>query len=321
MLHLALAALLAGSFGTGEVLDNPDRDKDSPQQTEATIGIVKTSEAEAAEDAPVNLTYAFGRSAPTFLQVWAGYGWARVDEAYAPGGNEVPLGAEVTSQRAFVGAQVNFVRLPAFTFGVGGELAFGSRSIEGGPDSGFGTQGARVYGELRGRVLGLHGGYIFDLGDADADVPVSDLSDAFFIGASFDYPATWLRLFGGVDYINFQDTDVIAAPGQAAHEGTGWDSPAMLVFNMGAGVNISWVEIGVAALIRTNTVYDHFGSFGSGHQGSVAPYLNISPPALPVSLSLRGAFNDEYADYGFSLGGSRDLRTNTGFTAALTWGF
>ena len=327
MLHLALAALLAGSFGTGALAATPDDDKDKTPRAEAAVGIVT-----AAEDAPVATSYAFGQPDPTFLQVWVGYGWGQDDEVFDGAGNEVPFqtqagATEVTSQRLFVGAQVNAISLPAFTIGVGGELALNSRSFStpaGDFDTGgFGVQQARVYAELRGRVLGLHGGYIFDLADdpAEGEIARSDQSDAFYIGASFDYPATWLRLFGGVDYYNFQDTEEIAAPGAPVLEGTGFDNPSLLVFNMGAGVIISWFEIGAAAIIRTNMVYNRFGGPGSGHNGSIAPYLNISPPALPVSLSIRGAFTDEYTDYGYAVGGARDFVTHLGFTAALTYGF
>jgi len=306
MLHLALAALLAGSLGTGAIAATPDDDKDKTPRAEAAVGLT------TAEEAPVTSSYAFGQTERTFLKVWAGYAWGQDDEFYDGAGNEQPLGFELTSQRAFVGAQVNLLNLTNFSIGVGGELAFVNRELNE-FDTGWGTQQARVFAEVRGRVLGVHGGYIFDLGDDPVEGEPfgrSDLSDAIFVGASFDYPATWLRLFGGIDYYSFQDVD----------GGTGWDNPALLVFNMGAGVRISWVEIGAAGIIRTNTVVNRFGAGGS-HQGSIAPYLRVSPPALPISLSVRGAFTDEYTDYGYSVGGSRDLATHLGFTAAITYGF
>jgi hypothetical protein len=327
MLHLALAALLAGSLGSGVIPGSPDGDKDKSPRAEAAVGLT------AAEEAPVTTTFAFGQPDRTVLKVWAGYGWGQDDAVYDPAGNEVPFAlpgagnTEITSQRIFVGAQVNALNFPAFSVGVGGELAMVSRKFStanaGDLDNGgFGLQQARVFLEARGRVLGVHGGYIFDLGEepGDGEIATSDQSDVLFFGASFDYPATWLRLFGGIDYYAFQDADQIAAV-PTVSEGTGFASPSLLVFNMGAGVIISWVEIGAAAIIRTNSVYNRFGGFGAGHNGSIAPYLNISPPAFPVSISVRGAFTDEYTDYGYSLGGSLDLVTHRGFTAALTYGF
>ena len=52
------------------------------------------------------------------------------------------------------------------------------------------------------------------------------------------------------------------------------------------------------------------------NQGSIAPYLRLSPPAFPVSISVKGAFLSEYADYGYSIGGASDFVTRTGFTVS-----
>lgn len=324
MLHLALAALLAGSLGTGDAVNPSDTDKNPPTTTETTVGLVVASDSDL--EAPVPTTYAFGRSQGTLLQVWGGYGWASVDQQYPvthPGKDGHDLGYEVVSQRAFIGLQLNPIRSQNFTFGIGGELAMASREVTGAPtgdaSSGFNIQQAKVYAELRGRTLGLHGGYIFDLADEDLDVHISKGSDAFFVGTSFDYPSRVVRVFAGIDYVQYADADALHRHPLSAT--TPQNSPSFVAFHAGLGFNISWVEIGAAAIMRSDIGVTSQGLHGGSHQGSIAPYLNISPPALPVSISVRGAFTDYYADYGLSLGGGGDIRTNKGFTAALSYGF
>jgi len=151
MLQLALAALLAGAPLNAAPAETPNGDDKAPR-TEASVGIFK---AEVANDeAIVNDTYSFGRAEPTFVKFWVGYGWGRDNEFYGPGGNVIGLNAatggefsEVTVQRAFVGAQVDFLNFPAFRAGVGAQLMTGQNtftSATGGADVGsdFGLQNA-----------------------------------------------------------------------------------------------------------------------------------------------------------------------------------
>ncbi len=307
MLHLALAAFLAGSLGTGEIVAPAQGDDPAPR-TEAAVGLFA---AENDNEVIVNDTYAYGQPSASFLQLWAGYGWAQVDEYYTPSGGTVD-GPELTAQRAFVGAQVNLINNPNFSFGVGGKLNLASNDVDGVGDSGFGMQGVKIYAQAMGSVLGVHGGYYIYTGDnPSAENPVTASGtnrDAIFVGANFDHLRTWLRLFGGIDYFMLQDNADV--PG-------GTDDHHLVVFNMGAGVMISWVELGLAAIIHAQNEMP-----GAGHQGSIAPYLNLQPAALPVGISVRGALNSEFADYGLSLGGSNFKPvTNRGFTVALTYGF
>jgi len=321
MLQLALVALLAGAPLNAAPAETPNGDDKAPR-TEASVGIFK---AEVANDeAIVNDTYSFGRAEPTFVKFWVGYGWGRDNEFYGPGGNVIGLNAatggefsEVTVQRAFVGAQVDFLNFPAFRAGVGAQLMTGQNtftSATGGADVGsdFGLQNAKFFAHARGRAVGLHGGYILDLApDPSASLPAAatgtDNRDALFVGADFDYPSRAFRLFGGVDY--FMINDAAGDINFAAEEN-------LLVFNMGGGVRLWILEVGAAALIRADV-----GSIGAGHQGSVAPYVRISPPQIPVSIAVRGAVTDEYADYGYALGGASKPVTHTGFTVAATIGF
>jgi len=338
MLHLALAAMLVGSPLTASTDRPTEGDKDKAPRTEAPVGIVKASAA--AEEAPINDTYSFGREEPTPIKLWVGYAWGRTSETYNAVGDRAPLGQgtvdEVVVQRAFVGAQADFLSLPFARLGVGAQLMMGSNDLTASAagagagvnsiDTGFGLHSVKMFAHARGRALGVHGGYILDLGDDPAEgdptfTSISDGRDAIFVGASFDYPSEVFRLFGGIDYFMLQDNTERAGP-------AGTTQSDLLVFNMGTGVRISWVEVGAAAIISTTlgptvTVAPQQGQSAPGatHVGSLVPYVRLSPPALPVSLSIRGAVNRQYADTGFTIGGARQPASDFGLTVAATFGF
>ncbi|MEM1041156.1 MAG: hypothetical protein AAGI91_00860 [Bacteroidota bacterium] len=342
MLQLALTALLAGSLLAGSPDDDKDKDKKAKAGAQQPIESILVPHEEEALDAqdPVLDTYALGRTERIPIKFWVGYSRATDDEIYDPNGNEVELSAtgftEARAQRAFVGAQINVINFTNFSVGAGGQLITGQNESDlpggGSLDSGFGLQNAKVYGIIRGRTLGLHGGYIFDLGDdenavtlaASGERPGTDQVDAWFIGANFDYPSERFRLFGGIDYFNRDDLPGSAAPESAIED------DELIVFTAGAGIRISFVEIGAAALLRTNLAVNRFLSpnpespfnvTGGGHQGSIAPYLRLSPPSLPIAISVKGAVLSEYADYGYSLGGASDFVTRSGFTVTASLGF
>lgn len=324
MLQLALAALLAGSLIAGGT-DGDDKDKKAKAQAQQPIESILVADRISEED-PINDTYALGRTERIPLKLWIGYARATDDEFYDPSGNEQPLSAvginEITAQRAFVGAQINVINFENFSVGVGGQLNVAQNEFDlvggGSTDSGFTLQGGKAYGMVRGRTLGVHGGYHFDLGPdgddlAEDEAMNSDGVDAWFVGANFDYPSERFRLFGGIDYFNRDFGDETSGS---------IEDDEIVVFNAGAGLRISWVEIGAAALLRANIGINRLGfPTGGGHQGSVAPYLILSPPALPVAISVKGAVMSEYADYGYSLGGGADLKTTSGFTVTASLGF
>ena len=92
------------------------------------------------------------------------------------------------------------------------------------------------------------------------------------------------------------------------------------MFTMGAGIRFSVFEIGAALLLRAQE--DSGISNDSGASaGTIAPYLRISPPSLPVSIYVQGAVAREYADYGYNLGGGNDIVSGFGFTVGLSIGF
>ena len=328
MLHLALAALLAGTPITG----GPGGDKADAQDPDPIENILVDRSSDEGEDDPINDTYALGRTDRIPVKLWLGYSRAKDDEAYNSNGDEVDLVAvtgfnEATAQRAFVGAQINVINFTNFSIGAGGQLVAAQNEVDtaaGQFDSGFTLQNAKVYGIVRGRTLGVHGGMMFDLGPdedllteliPDGDYTNSDQVNAWFVGANFDYPAETFRLFAGIDYFNRDELADMQTDGAI-------EDDELIVFNAGAGVRISWVEIGAAALLRTNLAINRLMlPTGGGHQGSVAPYLILSPPSLPIAISVKGAVLSEYADYGYSLGGAGDLKTTSGFTVTASLGF
>ncbi|NNF58898.1 MAG: hypothetical protein HKN04_11735 [Rhodothermaceae bacterium] len=341
MLNLALVALLSGSLLTG----SPDGDCEKGKTDCETA---PAAQAETALPTPpderslTSDTYAYGRpsdAAPIKLWVEAGIG--NVEEVYLPNGDEVELNlngvaGDIQSQRVAVGAQINVINFPAFKLGFGGHLNIASNKFENANlESGFGLQNVKIFATARGRVVGIHGGYILDLADeeqnniAAGNFPTTEGRDAIFFGADFDYPSENFRLFGGADYYLMQEGDVMVfnpATGGLVTVNQTADSD-ILAFVMGAGLRFGILELGAALHIQTQFV-DGFVSRNNaglaasgGHNGSIAPYLKLSPPSLPVSLFVRGAVRNAFTEYGFRLGGGNDIKSNLGFTAGLTVGF
>lgn len=190
MLYTALIGLLAGSLALGTP-DGDDDKKKAPSTDKAvaednrTPGVFETA---SADPETIQDTYAFGRStsiAP--IKFWASYAWGEADQVWDLNGdaNEGvrPLAVagsegDVVTQRVNVGAQIDAVSLPAFKLGAGVNLTVAKNEFKaadptnspftngiGDVDSGFGLQGLKIYGQARGPVVGVHGGYILDLGD------------------------------------------------------------------------------------------------------------------------------------------------------------
>ncbi len=364
MLNVALVGLLAGSLsigtpGTGgDDKKTPNADKPAPEAVapEAGPSVFGTPATPAEADAqdPRSITqdtYALGipsEAAP--IKLWVEYGYGQTSAEYwDASGDDATFGSgEITSQRIGVGAQINFISFSAFKLGVGGDLTVAKNAAQNASfspqqgvtvnnvDSDFGLQGLKLYGTARGRVVGVHGGYILDFGDDTAQsAPVigeggamitnslgeSDDRNALTFGADFDYPSDRIRLFGGVDYYhlarenNLEDGEVEGAQS----DDDIWN------FLVGAGLKFSVVEVGAALQIQTRVdapTNDLFGMPGiGGHAGTVAPYLRISPPNLPASLFIKGAVQDEYTEYGYAIGGANSPKPKIGFTAGLSIGF
>ncbi|MEL7360880.1 MAG: hypothetical protein AAFN13_02305 [Bacteroidota bacterium] len=411
LVALLSGSLLFGS-PDGEKPDGTKKDATTTEQaaTESAASqsvVVIGDEATPSDEEDItNDTFALGRSADEApVKLWVSYAYGVVSEAYDANGDDVDYAAsgfvpgEITSQRILVGGQINLINFPRFKFGGGAQLVIGQNvfDVENGTttfpviaptqtgvgatlgdvpyesiETAFGLQSLKVYGMLQGKTLGLHGGYIFDLGE-DREFTTSDiqnvvtatgatttvtgyqrrsnfnstdLQDAIFFGADFDYPADWFRIFGGVDYFLLLDgeedvieTDLDPTSGTFGQQSQGVEEldgiNDLLVFKAGLGFRVSFFEIGAALQLRTQLdetfVSDGFASASlatatptpasGGHQGSILPYLIIRPPNFPAALSLKGGVQNEYADYGLSLGGANDFKTNFGFTATLSIGF
>lgn len=332
MLNLALVALLSGSLFAAP--DGDCKKERTCEPSQAPIAL------EAANDVRsiVSDTYAFGRTAESApIKLWVEFGRGSTEEVYLPGGTETPTGTKVTGMRGAVGVQLDVINFSSFKLGIGGQLNIASDEFDTGGtvvESGFGLQGAKIYGALRGRVLGIHGGYLLDLAsDPDANNPVttSDGRDAIFFGLDFDYPSDRFRLFGGLDYYMPQSGDVVVFSGAEAGKGGPTDTGGtitimddtednILMFTMGAGVRFSVFEVGAALLLRNREKRGDVNASG-GHAGTIAPYLRISPPSIPVSVFVKGAVEREYTDYGYNIRGGNDIVSGFGFTAGLTLGF
>jgi hypothetical protein len=187
--------------------------------------------------------------------------------------------ATVTTQRFIAGAQINPLDFRRFKLGVGAQGIFGQNEVEpvangagvGTFDSGFALQSVKVFGVLEGKTLGVHGGYVFDLGPEEerdalrnfSGAPNSAEQDAWFVGGSFDLPTDWVRLFGGIDYYRLQEANApndgaqtliyvanrrpdLAANVQPVDEGND-----LIFFNFGMGFQLSFFEIGASAMLRT----------------------------------------------------------------------
>jgi len=376
MLNLALVGLLTGSLVTG-LPDGGDRDRDRSPATPAAeqtdvpqvrLGLAPTPDPLLEAAGPRSIiadTYALGRAADSApIKIWAEFGYGEVEGIYDRQGNEsngfiigegsaLETPGEIIAKRISVGAQVNLLNFPMFKFGVGAVLNIAQNEFNAdnagdplgaGLESEFGLQNVKVFGLLRGRVIGIHGGYIFDLaadqtfgpGPTPTNLTTTDGRNAINIGADFDYPSERFRLFGGIDYFMLENGDpavgvVPGFPGSTYPDGE-FDHDDILHFTMGAGLRFSIFELGAALHIRTqyktgpdsptallggNVVRITSG----GHIGSVSPYLRVSPGFIPASLYIRGGVLSEYDEYGYPIGGHNDLKPGLGFTAGLSVGF
>ena len=188
MLNVALVGLLAGSLALSPAGDD-DKDKkkndtDTPRTAEnATPGVFETYAGARGPKAITTDTYALGIPADAApIKFWASYAYGQVDEIWDVNGEEAELTVattpgDITSQRVNVGAQINALNLPAFKIGGGALLTVAKNEFKaadgatssftngiGDIESDFSLQGLKVFGTARGRVVGVHGGYIFDFG-------------------------------------------------------------------------------------------------------------------------------------------------------------
>lgn len=366
MLNVALVGLLAGSLLTGPVNgpgDGDDKDNDKKKAQTVDTAVPAPGVFDAGSDAEqrsiVADTYMMGfpsDAAP--IKFWASYAFGNAKEVWNAEGDEQDISiagtnGNIESQRIVVGAQINAVNFPAFKLGVGGELRVAQNKYkldDGSPNpvnlatelsSGYNLQNGKVYATARGRVLGAHAGYMFDLGNEQeftdpipalggARLPVdlanSDGLNSIFVGLNFDYPIERARLFGGIDYFHIQDTEEDGIQGDGGQDDL-VENANFINFTMGGGVKLSAVEVGAAFNLVHRffapTVSSQIGTAANigGHAGTISPYIRISPPSLPASVFVQGGVLDEYNTYGYAIGGANSIKPAIGFTAGVSIGF
>jgi hypothetical protein len=361
MLNVALVGLLAGTLAVGGGDSKNPQTGDKPAPAPAVPGILITQSVDAPTPLTIQDTYAFGRtSGETPLRFWAHYAQGEAEGIWNTDGEteEVQIAftdGDLVTRRVGIGAELGLpVGLFGFGIAAGAQLNLAQNQFQVGAEQGanpgapvgtpaggfitddlesdFGLQNVKVYGIARAGAIGLHGGYIFDLGSdrefAANGLPTSlsnsDGRDAFFFGADFDYPSERFRLFGGVDYYKLHAGGT-NNPNTTEDE-TLRSGDDILNSLFGVGVKLSVFEIGAALQIQARYSQPLVGDIGTatgigGSAATIAPYLRISPPQIPASIFIKGAVQDEYTEYGFRLGGSNSPKPSMGFTAGLTFGF
>lgn len=363
MLNLALVGLLAGSLTVGGPDGddkNKNRDKGSADQTQVEgQSVFARTDAPLSEASARTIqdTYAAGRkNAMTPLRVWAAYAQGEAEGVWDTSGNgddvEITLyqpngtpffpAGDIVSRRAIAGAELGLpVSLFGFGISAGAEAVLAKNSLRCGDplgpnvfgcdeagdvaiESDFGLQNLKFYGQAQAGAVGVHVGYVLDMGDEAAEpgpggLPTelsrSDHRDAINYGADFDYPSERFRLFGGVDYYDVKGRD-----------GDDTDANQDLInWMFGAGVRFGFAELGAALQIQSalNSELSRNGPAPriGGSAGTVAPYLKLSPPQIPASIFIKGAVQNEYTEFGYPLGGSNSIKPSIGFTAGLSFGF
>lgn len=356
MLNVALVGLLAGSLLTAPGGDDDKKDKkaDAPE----SVVIV----GDEAQEPILADTWALGRSDNASpIKLWIEGGWGQAGEVYGPdgeamdpsvgGGAIVGGGADIVSTRALVGAQVNPINFDRFSIGLGAVLTAAKNEVKGtggqfsgaeGQDfsleSDFSVQNIKFFAEAKGRTLGIHGGYLLDLGDEQefnelgipTDLSRSDNRDAIQIGADFDYPANNVRIFGAIDHFILLENEDVYGTTDGAENAFGEEGDGIWNFLLGAGVRFGPAEIGAAAQIvardRQPVERNGLGTAGTtedigGYVSSIAPYLKLSPSGFPASIYVKGGVMDEYNTYGLGIDGSNGPKPTMGVTAGLSIGF
>ena len=196
MTNAILSSLLAGALAlgapTGDDPAGPDLPPPSDSVAVAPAGVSvfaaarpAAPEAAVAARPPTQDTYAFGvPSVLSPVKLWVHYAYGEADGTYDLSGNEAPLAVagtqgDVVVQRVVFGGQLNVINFPAFRLGAGAQgvmaknrfvpndpLVSGFTNALGEIESDYGFQNVKVYGVARGRVVGVHAGYMFDLGSA-----------------------------------------------------------------------------------------------------------------------------------------------------------
>ena len=341
MLNLALVGLLAGTLAFGPTGDD-DKKKatgDKPSVENTTPGVFETG-AQGPQTVTSD-TYALGFPSDAMpIKFWASYAYGQADKVYGTNGNSQELTVatsegDIVTQRVNVGAQINALSFPSFKLGFGGLLTVAKNEFQvdaagsnssftngvGDLESSFGLQGLKVFGAARGRVLGVHGGYIFDFGSereygdqARAHTPFGeqplsqnaegDVAPTALVAGVPGYqplllPTTLSNSDGrdaitfGVDFDYpstrfrlFGGADYFALQGIADDARTAFDESSLdgddlLNFMLGGGVRFGVLEIGAAFQTQTRLGNPLVESIGTTE--GIGGYSLTVAPYLRVS--------------------------------------
>lgn len=343
MLHVALVGLLAGSLAIGTPDGDDDKKKnnpDSPRTAEnATPGVFETARAAQDPETVTMDTYALGIPSDVApIKLWASYAYGEAESIWDTDGEDGELSVagtngDIVSQRVNVGAQVNFISFPSFKLGGGALVTIAKNEFQAGSDpseftngigsieSDFGVQGVKVFGSARGRVVGVHGGYIFDTGSArefgdvqatldgarfggqlGPSVPVSidaegNVRPTVLVAGNAAFSPlllpTALSNSDGRDAITFgADFDYPSGAFrlfggvdyfmlQAGGEPEVDDDSDILNFMLGAGVKLSVFEIGAAAQIQTR--FDQPTVESIGTTSGIGSHAGTISPYIRIS--------------------------------------
>ena len=347
---LLLLSLPLASYGPGDgpEKDGPDKERKSEQRVETA----PLRSALSAEYLPAN-DYTTRNLVSSGAQVWVSFGYGYTERYFdndsdlqdlgavsVPGVGDLDTEARLTSTIVHVGGSYDVSQIGDMNVSLGADLGLAQRGATAdaaGPlpetdaSSGFAPQNLTLFGKISRPAYTLRGGYLFDLGpeaeDAD-EYENTDQQNAVLLGLSGKYPFTnTVRFFGGVDYfltLKGDDNEVE------------FDEGDLIALHAGAGYNFGVAEIGVTGLYRINTegnVGDVDGDDGafpsqpgspniyaSGNSFGLVPYINYTPQGANYQVTLKGAVQTEYFDYGYTVAGKNDIAPRLGFTLGVKYG-
>ena len=340
--------------GDGPDKDGPDKEKKNEQHAEAAPpGYVSALNGIPATDYTTRNLVGAG------AQVWVSFGYGYTERyfdndsdlqdlgAFSAGPAEFDTEARLTSYILHVGGSYDVSQIGDMNVSLGADLGLAQREATadaGGPlpetnaSSGFAPQNLTLFGEINRPAYTLRGGYLFDLGTEDEaddaeDYANTDQQNAVLLGISGKYPfMNTVRFFGGADYFLRLKGD---------ENGAEFNEGDLIALHAGVGYNFGVAEIGVTGLYRINTEGEYDGTDGddigtvleggeiipgtpniyaSGNSFGLVPYLNYTPRDANFQVTLKGAVQTEYFDYGYTVAGKNDIAPRLGFTVGVKYG-
>ncbi|MEM1057071.1 MAG: hypothetical protein AAGI52_16235 [Bacteroidota bacterium] len=353
---MALVGLLAGSLLAGAPGDDDDKNKKGTQ-ADAQESVVIVSDV--PEDQPrVQSTFSLGRpSSDSPIRFWLEYGLGNADQIRntsgdnggdpTVGGGSLIANGDIKTQRIVAGLEISPISFNNFKVGVGAKVSGARNEVdgtlanesipalnealdlglpdellnEGNLNSDFSIKNLEIFGSIRGRVLGVHAGYMLDLGDSQSftdpvpqlggariprDLPISDNRNAINLGVDFDYPSETIRLFGGVDYYLIQEPNCDDVGGDESGDEValmfpefcsdqesggenlfGEEGDGIWNFVLGGGVKFSIFELGAAAQVaaRDRQPVERNTVGTSGTTPNIGGYVATVVPYLNISPS------------------------------------